>query len=135
MSLAEVLFLGAEAAERGWITADAATLYRQAITASMEEYGIEQGAITTYLARPNVQYAGLNSIHLQKWIALFLAGPEAFNEFRRTGVPDLQLAANATLPDFPQRLLYPPEEALYNSQNFPASVTLTTPVWWSASAN
>jgi hypothetical protein len=135
MSYAEVLFLGAEAAERGWIAADPGTLYRQAITASMMEYGIPQTAITTYLLRPNVLYTGLESIYLQKWIALFLAGPEAFNEFRRTGVPDLQLAANATEPDFPQRILYPPEEGLYNVNNFPSNVTLMTPVWWSAWAD
>ena len=61
-------------------------------------------------------------------------GPEAFNEFRRTGVPDLDLAENATQPDFPQRLLYPPEESLYNPDNFPKGVELLTPVWWSAKA-
>jgi hypothetical protein len=33
-SYAEVLFLGAEAVERGWIAGDAASLYRQAITAA-----------------------------------------------------------------------------------------------------
>lgn len=134
MSYSEVLFLGAEAAARGWIAADAATLYRAAITASMQQYGIGQAAIDQYLQRANVAYDGLTSIHLQKWIALFLAGPEAFNEFRRTGVPDLQLAANASEPDFPQRLPYPPEESLYNPDNFPANVTITTPVWWSARA-
>lgn len=134
LSYAEVLFLGAEAAARGWIAADAASLYRQGIAASMREYGIPQSSIDAYLQRENVAYAGLESIHLQKWIALFMAGPEAFNEFRRTGVPNLQLAANATLPDFPQRLPYPPEEGLYNPANFPTGVTLTTPLWWSIRA-
>jgi hypothetical protein len=131
MNLAEVLFLGAEGAARGWIAADAATLYQAAITASMRQYEIAQPAIDTYLAQPINAYAGLESIYLQKWIALFLAGPEAFNEFRRTGMPDLQMSANATQPNFPQRLLYPPEEGLYNEANFPTNVTLMTPVWWS----
>jgi hypothetical protein len=133
-SYAEVLFLGAEAVERGWIAGDAASLYRQAITASLRQYAIGQAAIDAYLAQPNVAYTGQASIHLQKWIALFLAGPEAFNEFRRTGLPDLQLAANASEPDFPQRLPYPSEEALYNPTEFPKDVRITTPVWWSLRA-
>jgi hypothetical protein len=133
-SYAEVLFLGAEAAARGWIADDAESFYRQAITASMRQYGIAQTAIDEYLAQPNVAYTGQASIHVQKWIALFLAGPEAFNEFRRTGMPNLQLAANASEPDFPQRIPYPPEEALYNPTGFPADVRITTPVWWSLRA-
>ena len=37
---AEVLFIFAESAARGWITADAETLYREAITASLNQFGI-----------------------------------------------------------------------------------------------
>jgi hypothetical protein len=134
MSRAEVLFLGAEAAARGWIAADPAALYREGVEASLREHGIGDAAITTYLARPDVQYAGLPSIHLQKWIALYFAGPEVWNEYRRTNTPRLTLAANASEPDIPQRLPYPAQESLYNPQNFPANVRITTPVWWSARA-
>lgn len=128
MSAAEVLLLGAEAAARGWIAADPATLYQQGIEASFEQFGAEGAA--DYLAQPSVAYNGLQSIWLQKWIALFMAGPEAFNEFRRTGAPDLELSANSLLDTFPARLPYPSEEALYNSANFPSEVEITTPVWF-----
>src|SRR6266567_3671140 len=49
LTYSEVLFLEAEAAERGWIpggTAAAATYYNDAITASMQQYGIAAPAIT-----------------------------------------------------------------------------------------
>src|SRR5687768_5208787 len=116
MSYAEMLFLGAEAAQRGWITGDAASLYRQAITASMKEQGVSDAAIATYLAQGSVAYNGLRSIGEQKWLALYLAGIEAFNEVRRTGFPVLELSANAVEEDFPARMPYPTEEKLYNEK-------------------
>jgi hypothetical protein len=129
MSYSEMLFLGAEAAQRGWISGDAETLYKAAITASMQEYGIPQSEINAYLAQPEVAYNGLQSIGLQKWISLYMAGPEAFNEFRRTGYPALDLSENALLTTFPARLPYPSEESLYNAKNVP-TVDITTPLWW-----
>ncbi len=129
MSAAEVYLLAAEAAARGWIAGDPAQLYRQGITASFEQYGIA-GAAPAYLAMPRVAYTGLQSIYLQKWIALYMSGPEAFTEFRRTGSPNLTLSANALLETFPARLPYPTEEGLYNPQNYPSNVEITTPVWF-----
>ena len=64
-------------------------------------------------------------------IALYMAGIEAFNEFRRTGYPDLELSAHAELDDFPARLPLPPEEFIYNKDSYEANVKgLTVPVWW-----
>jgi hypothetical protein len=90
MSYAEVLFLDAEAAELGWIPDVASVLFADGITASMEEYGVDAEDIVTYLAQPVVDYATgtysnraftpLNAIHVQKWMSLYLAGPEAFSE-------------------------------------------------------
>jgi len=51
LTYSEVLFLEAEAAERGWIpggSAAAATYYANAITASLQQYGIGAAAITAY---------------------------------------------------------------------------------------
>ncbi|HEX6040245.1 SusD/RagB family nutrient-binding outer membrane lipoprotein [Longimicrobium sp.] len=128
MSAAEVLLLGAEGAQRGWIAASPETLYEAGISASFEQYDVD-GA-DAYVNQAKVTYGGLEDIWLQKWIALFMAGPEAFNEFRRTGTPNLQLSANASTETFPARIPYPQEEALYNSKNFPANVEITTPVWF-----
>ena len=129
LSYAEVLFLGAEAAERGWITASASTLCEQGIRASMEQYGIGAAAIAAYLAaNPCV---GLTDILTEKWKALYMLGPESYADVRRTGIPDLPLPTSAVLPELPSRLGYPPNEALYNT-NAAAYVTtpLTAKMWW-----
>lgn len=147
MSYAEVLFLGAEAAALGWIADDAETLYGEAITASMGELGIDSGDIAAYLAQNEVGYTtgtyqGLDAIRVQKWINLYVAGPEAFAEMRRIGWDwttdagttgqNLSPAVNSTLPagEFPARLYYPPNESLFNPDNIPTTGGLTDPVWW-----
>ncbi|HEX6909228.1 MAG TPA: SusD/RagB family nutrient-binding outer membrane lipoprotein [Longimicrobium sp.] len=129
MSAAEVYLLAAEAAARGWIAADPAQLYRQGITASFEQYGLAAEA-PAYLAQASVAYNGLQSIWLQKWIALYMAGTEAFTEVRRTGTPNLTPSANALLATIPARLPYPTEEGLYNPDNYPTGVEIDTPVWF-----
>jgi hypothetical protein len=138
----EVLFLQAEAAERGWIAGSAADLYRQAITANMQFYGISQAQIDAYLAQPRVQYSGLTSLYLQKWIALYGNGPEAWFEQRRTGVPTLAPGPNAVNGGrIPVRLPYPSIEQSVNGANRQEAVdrqpstpgnalTFNSPVWW-----
>ena len=129
MSYAEVLFLGAEAAQRGWITGSASTLCEQGIRASMEQYGIGAAAIAAYLAANPC--SGLTDILTEKFKALYLLGPESYADVRRTGIPNLPLPVNAVLPTLPARLGYPDNEALYN-QNAAAYVAtpLTTKMWW-----
>jgi hypothetical protein len=141
MSYAELLLLQAEAAERGWITASAADLYEAGITAAMEFNEVAAGDIAAYLAQPEVAYAGgaegLRQIALQKWIALFGNGPEAYAEWRRTGVPELAPAENA-LNDglIPVRLFYPSSEESLNSAALEAAIarqggaTLNDRIWW-----
>lgn len=141
---AEVLFLQAEAAQRGWIAGDAATLYRNGIRAAMEMYGVPAAEIDAYLAQARVQYnpaTGLQQIALQKWIALFMNGPEAFAEVRRTNFPQLTPAAGSVIgARIPSRIFYPSDEQSYNLDNLKAAVDrnggmgipqgLLTPVWW-----
>lgn len=116
MTSAEVLFLKAEAALRGWTGAGTAkTNYEAGITASFAQHGVSGAA--TYLAdntstptdfvdalnpANNIAYASsvkiayneagsnetqLEQIITQKWIAMFPDGQEAWSEFRRTGYP------------------------------------------------
>ncbi len=155
-SYAEVLFLEAEAAQRGWISGNAASLYTQGITASMQQLsdlstaaggpGITQAQIAAYLAQPQVKYnpaTGLQQIAYQKWIALFMNGPESWSEARRTGVPHLVPGPLAILSTIPKRIPYPDNEAVLNTSNFnsamsaaglsptaPYVTTLAQPVWW-----
>jgi hypothetical protein len=141
MTYAEVLFLQAEAAERGWTTGNAAALYTAGIRASMQMVGVTGAAIDAYLAQPRVQYqggaAGLTQIRLQKWIALYGNGVEAWAEWRRTGQPALTAGPDAQNGGrIPVRLPYPQNEVQLNRANFEAAIarqggaTLNDPVWW-----
>jgi hypothetical protein len=150
LSYSEVLFLQAEAAERGWIpggTAAAATFYTNAITASMQQYGVAAAAITTYLGQAKVGYdaagatlAGhLQHIAFQKWLSMYMQGPEAWTEVRRTGVPTIVPGCHAVTRSSPERLPYDDNEAVLNqanldaavaSQGFSAGNDLTKPLWF-----
>jgi hypothetical protein len=132
MTYAEFSFIKAEAAERGWIpggSAAAATYYNDGITASMEQWGVAPAAITTYLAQARVVYqggaTGLQQIALQKWIALFTQGFEAWSEWRRTGYPNLTPALNARTAngEIPRRVIYPQTEQSFNNQNLQAAIS------------
>jgi hypothetical protein len=139
MTYSEVLFLQAEAAERGWIAGNAAQLYADAITANMNQYDGMGGTvptdaeITTYLAQPAVAYTGLNDLYLQKWISLYQSGSEAWFDWRRTDVPVLLAGPKYTLSRLPVRFPYPPIEQSLNIGNLTlarAALTVTDPVWW-----
>lgn len=149
MSYAEVMFLGAEAEALGWDAGGtgAEQLYRDGITAAMERLGVGSTEIAAYLAQPEVGYTtglyrGLDAIHVQKWIALYYEGLEAFADIRRIGWDfttdpgttgsDLVPAEGSSLPpgQFPARLPYPEEEALVNPENYPGDAQITDPVWW-----
>ncbi|CAN5767707.1 SusD/RagB family nutrient-binding outer membrane lipoprotein [soil metagenome] len=136
MDYAEVLFIQAEAAARGWISGNAADLYRQAITASLQANGISAAAIATYLAQPAVQYNGLASIHQQQWIAFYTQGIEAWSLWRRTGVPNLQPGPAAFVNQVPRRLPYPSSEQTFNNANREAAIAAqggagyVNRVWW-----
>jgi hypothetical protein len=131
-SYAEVLFLQAEAAARGWIAGDAQALYRAGVRASLEQYGIASSTAQAYAA--SLPYNGLPSIAFQKWLALYMNGPEGWAEVRRTGYPMLTPARGAQLPT---RLIYPNEEQIVNSANWQSAVTASgggtsvfDKVWW-----
>jgi hypothetical protein len=143
MTYSEVLFLEAEAAERGWITGTPATLYTSAIRASMEQYGIATAAIDAYVAQPRVAYAGgpagLTQIAYQKWVSLYMQGMEAWTEVRRTGVPALVPGPRAVLTSIPERLPYEDQELVLNkasvdaavsAQGFASSTDLKKPLWF-----
>lgn len=149
MTYAEVLLLQAEAAERGWITGSAATLYQQAITASMQQWGISGAATTAYLTQAGVPYVpgarGLQQIAYQLWVQLYMNGEEAWTEWRRTQYPGLMPGPDAVaghasvLNAIPERMPYNDQEAVLNDANlgaavsrqgFAASNDLFTPLWF-----
>lgn len=123
MTAAEVNFIKAEAAERGLgglSASQAAGFYNAAITASMNQWGITDGAkIAAYLAQPSVAYqggtAGLDQIAVQKWVALFTDGGEAWTEWRRTCQPTTVVPGPAAInAQVPRRFMYSPTEYAVN---------------------
>ena len=141
LSTAEVLFGRAEAAARNFTSEDAETLYNQAIKASLKQFGIiDNDVIDAYLAQPLVKYNSANfreSIGVQKWIALFGQGMEAFAEWRRLDYPQLHPAVAGVLDgEFLVRYLYPGTEQSLNGKNYKAAVAnqgvdaLTTKLWF-----
>ena len=142
LTYAEVSFTLAEAAERGWIAGSAATYYNQGIQASMAQWGVTDAtAIATYLARPGIAYtpgaAGMAQIALQKWIALYTDGVEAWSEWRRTCVPStVKPGPAAVIGTVPRRYQYSIRESSVNSANMDAAVArqgadvFTTRMYW-----
>ena len=143
LTYSEVLFLEAEAAQRGWIGGSADSLYTAAIRASMKQYGISDSASNAYLSDTvRVRYnpaTGLTQIAYQKWVSLFMQGMEAWTEVRRTQVPTLVPGPNAVLAKIPERLPYADNELVLNkanvdaavaAQHFTNSTDLQTPLWF-----
>ncbi|TRX60806.1 SusD/RagB family nutrient-binding outer membrane lipoprotein [Fulvivirga sp. M361] len=112
--------------------------YDQGIRASMELAGFETAAIDTYLAaNPDVALLNadpeeaLKQIITQKWIAWTGNGLEAYNDWRRTGYPELPESLNAQGVDGtrPVRVVYSNEEIAANPKG-PGVIQSNVKVWW-----
>ena len=139
----ESLFIQAEAAERGFITATGKTLYESAVTQSFVYMGLSSADAATFLAtqKSTVNYdLAVNKITLllvQKWVSLNGVAPiEIWTDFRRTGIPSFLHFSedpnklNATPP---VRLLYPQREIGVNNDNVVAVGTIspfTSKIFW-----
>lgn len=140
LSYAEVLFGRAEAAARGFTSENAAELYKEAIRASWQQYGLPVTELDTYVNQAAVKYDAGNykkSIGEQKWMALFGQGLEAFAEWRRLDYPELPPAVAGVLAGkMPVRFIYPGTEQSLNGVNYRAAVArqgsdlLTTKLWF-----
>ena len=111
----ELEFNLAEAAFRGWITADPAEHYNKGIMASMEFFNIAPAKITSYLNESLVEYdaaRAMEQINTQKYISFFLnSGWEAFYNQRRTGIPEFAIGPSTQNGgQIPKRWLYPQSE-------------------------
>jgi hypothetical protein len=142
-SEAQIHFMMAEAAARGWISDNAETHYNAAISASMNQWGIsDAAAIAAFTAQDGVKYNAANwkkSIGEQKWVALFTQGYEAWAEWRRLDYPILQVAqAPLNLSEqIPARFMYPASESQLNTENYNAALSMIggtdtdgAKLWW-----
>jgi hypothetical protein len=129
----EVSFDLAEAATLGWNSGTTAVgAYNSGVTLSLGENGITGAAATTYLAGKGI-YSGVASIYMQKWIALFKNGNEAWAETRRTDVPLLPAASGSSYAGHnrpPFRYPYPVTETQLNSANSGPSVAQVKDDFW-----
>ncbi|WP_341215655.1 SusD/RagB family nutrient-binding outer membrane lipoprotein [uncultured Wocania sp.] len=125
-------FCIAEAAHRGWISNDAATHYNNAISASMEWYGVDEANITDYITNKQPYItgsAGLQRLLEQKYIAFAEnSDQESFFTTRRTGVPTYIFSSeNGIDPNlgekYPVRWVYPQSEEDNNNANYRAALT------------
>lgn len=171
---AETYFLKAEAALRGWIPggeAAAKEYYEQGIKTSMDQYSVTIGDYLTSTDKPSAFTDKINSnesytftetaatvswadgdnklqkIITQKWIANYPIGFEAWNDFRRTGYPEMvppkeNLSSDGYIGTIDnrrmvRRLPYPSTEKTSNSANVDAAISMlggpdngNTDLWW-----
>lgn len=129
----ESLFIQAEAAERGLISADAQALYESAVTRSFVYMGLSTSSASAFFnqATFKVNYPSApvkrELILTQKWVALNGIAPvEIWTDYRRTGYPSSFISSTglhfstdpAKQKDFPPvRLLYPQDELNVNNAN------------------
>ncbi|MEZ4905443.1 MAG: SusD/RagB family nutrient-binding outer membrane lipoprotein [Spirosomataceae bacterium] len=170
MSVAEAYFLRAEGALLGWnMNGTAKDLYEAGIKQSMLQWGITDAAkITAYinssdvpvapedfLKSPAVSKAPVKfasdvatqreQIAIQKWLAIYPDGTEAWADYRRSRTFILYPVANSENPDIPdpkvkwiRRIPFLLSETQNNAAAVNAAVPLlgsggdkvTTPLWW-----
>ncbi|MCD6202574.1 MAG: SusD/RagB family nutrient-binding outer membrane lipoprotein [Bacteroidales bacterium] len=122
MTAAEVHFIIAEAALRGWTTEDAREHYEAGVRASLKAWGVV-GDYGDYITHPGVVFDGtIQQVLEQKWIASWTAATEAWFDYRRTGYPALKAGPHAKRQALPLRFYYSVKELDFNSDNCRAAI-------------
>ena len=118
LAASEVHFILAEAALKGWSVGNSAEEhYRRAIAASFETWSVAD-AFSGYIAGEGAAFDGtLEQLIRQKWIASWTAAAEAWFDYRRTGLPDLQPGEFVKRPALPVRFYYSLDEIDFNPVN------------------
>ena len=145
MNYAELKFILAEAALKGWISGTPDTYYNDGVLNSIKLWLPSFSTpIATYLAAADLTWNNsatfdqkMERLHLQKYYALFLADLQQWFEYRRTGHPTLPHGAglrnNGVMP---ARMTYPVYVQSTNPTNYQAAVAaqgpdvISTQVWW-----
>lgn len=151
MTAAEGNFLQAEAIVKGVGTGDAQTYYQEGLRQAMLIWSVTEDQIATFIAEEDMaQLNGsmeenLEKIAIQRWIAAYTDGFEAWAIVRDTGYPaelangvsDYDLYSAGTLNGkYPQRMRYGNVEYTSNGTNLNAAVQEQGPdeqgteLWW-----
>lgn len=123
LSAAEVHFILAEAALKGWNAGETAAFhYNAGVRTSMDAWGLG-GNYASYIQHTGVAYNGtVARIMEQKWIASWTAATEAWFDYRRTGLPALVAGVTAKRPVLPLRFYYGVNELSFNPVNSQSAI-------------
>jgi len=151
ISYAEVEFLQAEMAVRGWNTPLSASEHfsrgLEAAVTQWELFGanVNPAAVADFVnSNPLAAGQEMNQINTQLWILHFLDPVETWSNWRRSGYPELTFfnrnpAVNMTGGQIPRRIEYPLEEQMRNPHNLREAVnrmggrdSWMDRVWWDA---
>ena len=123
ISYAEVSFILAEAAQKGWSVGSQQDWYEKGIEASFNTWGIG-GGYPAYLQEEGVAYDGsLEQIMTQKWIANWTVAHESWCDWRRTGLPVLDVGTQGLRANVPLRYQYGGNEISRNTENYRDAIT------------
>lgn len=153
MTAAEGNFLQAEAAVKGMASGDAEALYQEGIRQAMLIWNVDEAAISEFLNNEEMALLNgtmeenLEKIAIQRWIAAYTDGFEAWAIVRDTGYPvelangvsDYDIYSAGTLNgEYPERMRYGTSEYNTNGAQVEAAIQIQGPdeqgteLWWSA---
>lgn len=151
MTSAEGNFLQAEAIVKGLSTGNAEAFYQEGIRQAMKIWQVDDSAITDFLNTQEMamlngsREENLEKIAVQRWIAAYTDGFEAWAIVRDTGYPselangvsDYDLYSAGTLNgEYPQRMRYGNQEYNTNGENLQDALQVQGPdeqgteLWW-----
>ncbi|MNI36042.1 Starch-binding associating with outer membrane [compost metagenome] len=150
MNYAELQFILAEAAVKGWINGSAETYYNTGIANAINYWvpsfptTISSSKFTDYVTNADIDWNNtlstdekMEQIHLQKYYALFLVDMQQWFEYRRTGHPILPKGPGLRNGGvMPARMVYPVYVQSANPTNYQKAVSaqgadvISTQVWW-----
>ena len=143
LSYAEVQFMLAEAAVRGYINPSGAkAYYENGVNNAITHWGLTVPA--GHLLKPGIAWVDaetneqkIKKIITQKYFTYFFTDFQSWFEYRRTGYPNLPIGPGAQNNGvLPTRLVYPVSVQSLNRVNYQAAVAamgadnMTTKVWW-----
>ncbi len=151
ISFAETELMTAEAAVRGWVTANADDKFKSGVTAAITSWTAFDPSFTrspadidAYVAGRKFAAASNNDkyrlIGEEFWAATWLNDIESYSNWRRTGFPVLTPTKDANrykqINEIPRRLIYWESEISSNPANYKAASDrmggdeFTSKVWW-----
>lgn len=154
MNYSELLFIFAEAGQRGWLDIsypEVKKIYLEAVSESVLEWNTTESlgseTMTKFLDILSSEIEAdnaLETILTQKWISMFWVGVESWCDYRRTGYPVLKTNGPAADNGYvlPTRLRYPADEKYRNPSTYQEALdswlggtnNMQTDVWWASTA-